>query len=159
MIFFGSQNCVCAAGYYSPTGPGGACTRCPENTYCPWNSTAPTPCTPFSHSTVGQRSVEFCHCNAGYYGRADLLSGTCVECPRDSFCVDGNNNVTTGNCTSFASSAPRSPDVSFCTCNEGYFGSAWLGQPCTQCVSGRYTNALSNASVCTACLAGSASQR
>ena len=71
----GSKNtdCICAGGWYSSAGPGGACTQCPINAYCPWNSTTFTSCTAYSHS-VNQQSSNYCYCNPGYFGNAMIVS-------------------------------------------------------------------------------------
>ena len=70
--------------WYSPTGPGGECTLCPINAYCPRNATNYTACTPHAHSVSGQQ-YNYCYCDAGYYGNA-MQGDNCTLCPPNFYC-------------------------------------------------------------------------
>ena len=70
--------------WYSPTGPGGTCTLCPINAYCPRNATNYTACTPHAHSVSGQQ-YNYCYCDAGYYGNA-MQGDNCTLCPPNYSC-------------------------------------------------------------------------
>ena len=120
---------------------------CPVNTYCPWNSTNYTSCPAFSYSVRGQNSTQYCYCNPGYWGRADLgqacqvdyrllvrlLFRLCLKpsdtarpqlCPAGSYCPSGNGDAVA--CSTSATSSPGSSSVTSCYCPTGMWGQAWL---------------------------------
>ena len=92
------DQCVCAPGFW---GPYSNCTQCPQDHYCPANTSTPILCpdSPLiggSYSLPGSTALANCSCPLPYW-RQDLncvrcpsskyiVSGTCVECPSDFFC-------------------------------------------------------------------------
>ena len=142
-------NCeYCTEGTYSSVLGMSSCTNCPANMYSPPNSA----------------SVSSCLCNAGY-SNAD--SDSCVECVigkykedvGNSVCVDCKSNTysresgseTCDNCPMNTNSISGSYSKMNCICNPGTTGQD--GEPCVECVPGKYKTHSGNTS-CTSCESG-----
>ena len=117
-----ANDCVCAPGYYSPTAPGGTCLSCPNNAFCPLNSSQPINCTAnASTQMANQGAMASCQCNAGFFGQAGV-GAVCRVCTPGSYCLLGNSDNPSGTCPTYANSPALATSQAMCSCIAGYYG-------------------------------------
>jgi len=156
--------CTCNPGYSGPNG--GPCTECVEGTYTADRGSANCEsCPAYSDSPVGSIITD-CICNAGSSG---LDGGPCTECVAGKYkiasgdaactnCSAGQYSTEVGatsdvcqGCQTKSTAPEASNEQTDCTCNTGSTGPD--GDPCTECLAGKYKIALGDAA-CSNCSAG-----
>ena len=120
---------LCSAGFFCN---GTSRTECPENSYCPYGSAAPSLCPKFSLSPPRSSRLAQCLCDAGMH----LLDLRCNVCPAGSFCY--NNTLTP--CPPNTHSEEGAASYLACQCKKGTFGTI-LGPTnaaCLPCAKGQF---------------------
>ncbi len=118
MPALGGWDCeVCLAGSWCYNG---SMTTCPNNTYCPAGSPAPTQCPVYSTSASNSSSLADCLCQEGYR----MVGAQCVPCGNTSYTAIKKGVV--GSCTpcpgnSFTLTL-TSTNLSACKCLPGFTG-------------------------------------
>ena len=167
-------SCIpCNPGTYKSVSGSKPCTMCGRGKFLPFfastQQTACEGCPMNSDSSNGSMSINDCLCNAGFTG----VAGNCSACPAGTFksvngsaacnlCGSGkySNKVASTkdlclSCQQYSLSPPGSPDVSYCSCNAGFFGPNG-NPPCTLCAAGKYQDQ-NGSSACKACPGNSTS--
>lgn len=112
-------DCLCGPGYVSlPNATAGGCDACPPGTY---------------NSESGREACT--NCAAGKYGTepAATAQSMCLDCPANTFSLNGSNLLTN------------------CSCNAGHSGAA-DGAECVACLAGTYKTGV-GIGACTNCSA------
>ena len=178
--------CVCDSGYFG-SGRDGTCELCPTGTYkgeigdalgcteCPpGGSTEATGATSESQCSCPGTTVlqgGTCVCKKRLFGSG--ASGTCEECPKNTFkdfhgdalgCIDCPAGAVTGATGAKSADECVCPNNSMefdgnaCVCRKGYFGLGADDQ-CDECPEGTYKEEMGDALGCQACPGGASSRR
>ena len=182
----------CAIGYYSTQEGSASCTRCPVgSTTQEEGSTSALQCNicgiGYSWSASEGKCVTECKngmfwngstcelCPAGTYTRGLENNGaiptSCQPCSAGTYsAIEGATWCSY--CPSHSTSVEGATDISFCTCEDGYYntdkvtvncvphcqaGQRWTGTECVDCAAGTYSSS-SGATECYRCFYGSISE-
>lgn len=182
----------CAIGYYSTQEGSTSCTRCPVgSTTQEEGSTSALQCNicgiGYSWSASEGKCVTECKngmfwngstcelCPAGTYTRGLENNGaiptSCQPCSAGTYsAIEGATWCSY--CPSHSTSVEGATDISFCTCEDGYYntdkvtvncvphcqaGQRWTGTECVDCAAGTYLSS-SGATECYRCFYGSISE-
>jgi hypothetical protein len=133
---------TCMPGYelYS-----GACSLCPEGSYCEFGLYYDCPY--MSWSSVGSGQATDCVCEPGFYG---VNGQTCDPCPANFYCT-GGQAITP--CPANSVSFTEGADLSACHCVPGY-KSTFDGEPCLPCATENFCLGGTLQQACRTCTAG-----
>ena len=121
------SQCYCPPGYQGSNGS--TCALCPAGTICSSGSLSACPANTIAPE--GSSSLAACVANPGFYQLT--AGGSAFQCPANSYCTGGLNNVQ---CTANAVSPVQSISSSACYCDRGYQGVN--NAPCVACAAGTW---------------------